>query len=70
LAFHVLDPALEESRDRHSGRVNAGAVLRLGQEPSALDLRLALRASERMPAALPLAGLRIAHVDDYRPLAG
>src|SRR5262249_42465704 len=47
-----------------------GAVLDLGQKPGALDLGLSLGAGEGMPAALALAGLRIAHVEDDGPTAG
>src|SRR5262249_12397889 len=70
LPLHVLDPALEEGSDRHAGGINMGAVLALGQQPGALDLGLPLGAGKGMPAALALAGLRIAHVNNDGPMSG
>jgi hypothetical protein len=70
LAFHVLNPALEEGRNRHASGIDASAVLRLGEQPGTLDLGLALGARKGMPAALAFAGLRIAHVDDDGPMTG
>src|SRR5262245_31426819 len=70
LPLHVLDPALEEGGDRHAGRVDVGAVLDLGQQPGALNLRLALGAREGMPTAFALSGLCITHIDDDGPTTG
>src|SRR5262249_18845736 len=69
LPLHVLDPALEESGDRHAGG-DVGAVLQIGDQAGSLYLRLALRASEAVPAPLALTGLRIARVDDDGPVTG
>src|SRR5262249_11530571 len=66
----VFDPTLEEGRDRHARGIDAGAVLELGQQSGAFDLRLALGAGKGMPAALAPTGLRIAHVDDDGPVTG
>src|SRR5262245_31779314 len=52
------------------GRLDGGSTIDRGDEPGALDLCLALAALERMPTALALAGLRIAHVDHDGPMAG
>src|SRR5262249_10700086 len=64
------DPAFEKRRHRHAGGINAGAVFHFDQQPSAFDLRLALGAGKGVPAALALAGLWIAHVDDDGPMTG
>jgi hypothetical protein len=70
LSLHVLDPALEERRERHASGVDLPAFLHLRDQASALDLCLSFGAGEGMPAALACAVLRIAHVDDDGPMAG
>src|SRR5262245_65926078 len=70
VARHVLDPAVEEGGDRQPGWLDGSAALQFCEQPSNLYLRLALRASEAMPAALALPSLRITHVDDDGPMAG
>src|SRR5262245_7008702 len=70
LALHVLDPAFEEGGDRQPGWLDGSAALQFCEQPSNLYLRLALRASESMPAPLAFPSLRITHVDDDGPMAG
>src|SRR5262249_8903790 len=70
LALHVLDPAFEEGGDRQPGWLDGSAALQFCEQPSNLYLRLALRASESMPAPLAFPRLRITHVDDDGPMAG
>src|SRR5262249_37798191 len=70
LALHVLDPAFEEGGDRQPGWLDGSAALQFCEQPSNLYLRLALRASEAMPAPLAFPSLRITHVDDDGPMAG
>jgi hypothetical protein len=69
LAGHVLNPSVEEGGDRHAGRFDAGAVLHLGQQTGALNLRLALGSLEGVPALLTLVG-GVAPVNDDGPMAG
>jgi len=65
----ALEP-VEILRECDLGWIDRGTALRLGDQLSAPDLRLALRAGEGMPSALSLAGLRIAHIDYDGPMAG
>src|SRR5262249_17642480 len=51
-------------------RDGSTAALQFCEQPSNLYLRLALRASEAMPAPLASPSLRITHVDDDGPMAG
>src|SRR5262245_10899314 len=68
------DPIPVKSRDkvgdRDPVRVDGDSALRLRDQLGALDLRLALGAGERMPAALALAGLRVVRVDHDGPMSG
>src|SRR5437868_3556759 len=62
--------SVEEFGNRDSGWIDHSAALHFRYQASALDLRLALVAGEGMPAALALAGSRIAHVNNDGPVAG
>src|SRR5215831_2980054 len=64
-----LEP-IEELPDRDPARLDRTTVLQFGDQPRAFDLRLPLRSLEAVPAALALAGLRVAHVDDDGPMTG
>src|SRR5262249_1437684 len=64
-----LEP-IEELPDRDPARLDRTTVLQFGDQPRAFDLRLPLRSFEAVPAALALAGLRVAHVDDDGPMTG
>jgi hypothetical protein len=68
LTLHVLDPALEEGRDRLASGVDQGAFLGFEDQAGALDLSLPLRAHEVVPAAFALAGLRIMDVENDGPV--
>src|SRR6516164_11608349 len=57
--------AVQELGNADSRRIDRIAALQFGDQLGALDLRLALRALERMPAALALAPC-----DDDGPMAG
>src|SRR5262245_18978204 len=61
---------IEELPDRDPARLDRTTVLKFGDQPRAFDLRLALRSVEAVRAALALAGLRVAHVDDDGRMAG
>src|SRR5262249_48876911 len=67
--YPIGQEPIQERIDRDSRWIDRIAVLRLGDQPGALDLRLSLRASEAMPAALALA-LCVVSVNDDGPAAG
>src|SRR5437763_593135 len=64
-----LEP-IEELPDRDPARLDRPTVLQFGDQPRAFDLRLTLRSRETVPAAFALASLRVAHIDNDRPMAG
>ena len=66
----VVEPSIEEGRNRELVRLDRAAALQLSDQPGALDLCLPLGAREAVPAALALPGLRVAGVQDDRPAAG
>src|SRR5215471_5079057 len=59
--------SIEKRRDCDPGGIHRNAALHFRYQAGALDLGLALGAGKGMPAALALAGLRIAHVEDDGP---
>src|SRR5262249_18950102 len=61
--------AIEELLNRDLVRLDRTVALRLGDQARGLDLRLPLGADKGMPATLALAGLRIARIEDDRPVA-
>src|SRR6516165_3880808 len=62
--------SIEKRCDCDPGGVDRNAALHFRYQPGAFDLGLPFGASERMPAALALAGLGITHVDDDGPVTG
>jgi hypothetical protein len=68
LTLHVLDPALEEGRDRLASGVDQGAFLGFQYQAGALDLSLPLRAHEAVPAAFALACPGIPDVENDGPV--
>jgi hypothetical protein len=64
LRAHVVEPSVEILGDGDLARLEIGSALELGDQPGAFNLCLPLRSTKRMPAALALAGLGVAHVDD------
>src|SRR5215510_4497484 len=52
------------------GRLDGGSAVDRGDEPGALNLRLAFGAGEGVPAPFALAGCRIAYINDDGPVAG
>src|SRR5262249_6492260 len=70
LGLDVGEPLFKEARHRQPGWLDGSAALHFCEQPSNLYLRLALRASEAMPAPLASPSLRITHVDDDGPMAG
>jgi hypothetical protein len=67
--FPLIDARPHEVGHGRLARLDIIALAYGGDQLSAFDLRLALRAPEGMPAPFALAGLWIAHVDDDGPMA-
>jgi hypothetical protein len=64
-----LEPLLEELRQSDLGGFLVAVAVDQRDEPRALRLRLALRASERVPFPLPLTRSGVADVYDDSPMA-
>jgi hypothetical protein len=66
----MLDPAFEESGERHTRRLDMGALIQFGDQTGAFDLGLPLGALEGIPALLASAAGRIGYVDHDGPMTG
>src|SRR5262245_61077058 len=69
-SFPLINAGSHEIGHRDLRALDVAALAERRNQFGLLNLSLALGALEAVPAALALAGCRIAHVDDDRPVAG